>query len=981
MLSSFHQVQKVRCRGEEWQILNAQKHEIKLSGGESKIVWELEAEALSGIVKGERYVFLNDIDEIELVDPTQIRLTVDTSKNVRKSRTYLEAHLRRLLPRNGAIYLGEHGAFMRMDYQLKPAAKALDMIRPRILIGDAVGLGKTIECGILLSELMRRGKARRVLAAVPKAILEQFQMEMWGRFAIPFHRLDTKGLERLRQDLPSSMNPFFHFDKAIISIDTLKLKKYQKLLEDCQWDVLIIDECHNVADRTDGLGGSARHKVAKRLAENSRSVMLMSATPHDGTKYGFASLVKLLDRTLIPSDENYTADDVAKVFIRRTRTTLRNELGALPARKELMTHVPLKTEEVDLLQMIHDIDLRSTSLSGRAKRGVRELFKTTLIKSFLSSPAALMETVGKKIKNLEKHLDSKESDQSEAENEKALNVLKDIHHSCEKIGGKFTRLEKLIQFIKDEPVENDNKIVIFTERIATMNYVAQKILEAKLVKGTYDAKADSQVSGFLLATAHGGETDVDLNKIVKAFQSNTSKVNILVTTNVSSEGLNLHDNCHRLVHFDLPWSLITLEQRNGRIDRLGQTKQPIIHYFASTAGPKTRQAPDQNVLKDDFWIVEKIERRMKQAAEDMDEEARRRFTTGEDEEEQNTEKYESGQINNEGEAMNAMLQLMENIAAEHKANPSDTKIKTLPTLFDKSPGDFVETLAKEVDIPITEHQTTEVRLKLDKKLQYEVHEHWPKEFRPESEELALEMNKEKMEKHYKARLNSQEALDKTFMNEIHPAINLLEHTALGLFPGQEVPVIHVEAAPGSIYFLLQGTLYNKANEAVFQSWQVVEFSKGSNKCEKLVDLTEPNHTKEVAEWVREALDNEKGIHELSPFEQKRILSLTKPALDWMTKLVNDAREKRAEIELPRLKEEKKRIEAWEKSRRDYLTSLKSSDGKDLHGGFFAMVKNAEEELETLNQDTKAFTEYITKYMSTDSNPDIRILAVFSSTES
>src|SRR5690606_16852703 len=136
-------------------------------------------------------------------------LTPDTSKKCEKTRVYLEAHLRRLLPRNGAIYLGQHGACEPFDYQLEPASKALHMLRPRILIGDAVGLGKTIECGILLSELIRRGKAQRILVAVPKAVLNQFQMEMWGRFSIPFHRLDSKGLEKLRQDLPSTMNPFY----------------------------------------------------------------------------------------------------------------------------------------------------------------------------------------------------------------------------------------------------------------------------------------------------------------------------------------------------------------------------------------------------------------------------------------------------------------------------------------------------------------------------------------------------------------------------------------------------------------------------------------------------------------------------------------------------------------------------------------------------------------------------------------------------
>jgi hypothetical protein len=259
-MSHFYPGQRIRVRGEEWQVEAAREH--KVANGNP--VWEIEAKGLSNIILGSKFIFLDDIDTIEAIDPSVIEPEISTAAKAIKAKLYWEAHLRRLLPRNGAIYLGQHGACRPYEYQMQPAFKALNLMRPRILIGDSVGLGKTIECGVLLTELIRRGRGKRILCAVPKATLEQFQTEMWGRFAIPFQRLDSKGLEKLRQDLPSTMNPFFHYDKAIISIDTLKLKKYQLLLESCDWDVRVIDECHNVADRTDGAGGSARHHVAKR---------------------------------------------------------------------------------------------------------------------------------------------------------------------------------------------------------------------------------------------------------------------------------------------------------------------------------------------------------------------------------------------------------------------------------------------------------------------------------------------------------------------------------------------------------------------------------------------------------------------------------------------------------------------------------------------------------------------------------------------
>lgn len=969
MRKTYHQGQKVRCRGEEWQVIEAVEHKQVNGPG----VWEIEALALSGIVKGETYVFLDDLDDIETIDPSDIRPVLDNSPKVQKTRTFLEAHLRRLLPRNGAIYLGEHGAFdTSYEYQLEPAALALNMLRPRILIGDAVGLGKTIECGILLSELIRRGKGRRILCAVPKAILEQFQMEMWGRFAIPFHRLDSKGLERLRQDIPSTMNPFFHHNKVIISIDTLKLKKYQTLLEDCNWDALVIDECHNVADRTDGMGGSARHRVAKRIAENSRSVILMSATPHDGTKYGFASLIKLLDRTLIPSDDNYTKDDIESVFIRRTRVSVKDQIRNQQQRIDKLQEVPLNAKETNLLQELHDIDFRAKNLKTRSSKGVKELFRTTLIKSFLSSPAALLETVDNKHKNLNKIW---EKDHGNEDLQRDIQVLEDIQQSVKDLKDKFTRMDHLIKLINDQAPSKNDKIVIFTERIATMEYVAEQLIKAGVCADLYKPNAYQQPTGSLLAKAHGGESDTNLIAIVKAFQAQNSRVNVLVTTNVSSEGLNLHENCHRLVHFDLPWSLITLEQRNGRIDRLGQKEQPEIYYLASTAGSTTRQAPKD--LKDDFWIVNKIKARMDQAAEDMDEEAYRGgFVSSVDEEEHNTSKYEK-----EAAIFNDQLEFLQSIASGANQDASSKiKRKKLPTLFKTSPADFVETMAKEAGISLQSQSQSEITVSLDNKLRHEVCENWPYEFRPTKDKLSFEINKEIMEKHYRARTNASEPLDRIFLNEINPAINLLEHTALGLFPGQNVPVIKTKAEPGSVYFLLQGTLFNNVNESVFQSWQLVEFKSGSNKCETFVDLTEPEHTLEIVKTVNECLDNFIRNNSLSNSEEKRISSLIPKALQWMTDLTLKAREKRAELKRPYLENELKRIKKWEKERKEYLTNLTSSQGKSMHGGQFAIIKKAEAEMEKLSKDTEKFKEFIQKTIVTDANPDIKILAIFLSPE-
>lgn len=975
MPQRFFQGQRILCRGHEWQVLRADK--TKLAGGQ--YIWSVSAMGLNGIVQGTECLFLSDLDTIEAIEPHDIEPCLDTSGYARKAKLYWEACLRRLLPRNGALYIGQHGACQSYDYQYEPAAQALNLMRPRILIGDAVGLGKTIECGILLTELMRRGKGRRILCAVPKAILEQFQNEMWGRFAIPFHRLDSKGLERLRQDLPSSMNPFYHYDKAIISIDTLKLKKYQKLLEGCHWDVLVIDECHNVADRTDGLGGSARHRLANRLAQQSKSVILMSATPHDGTKPGFASLIKILDRTRIDNDEDYKADDFKMHFIRRTRLDVKDQISGNRRRQEQVHKIDLTAEEVELLQKIHDGDQRTPLLSKRNRMG-RELFKTTLIKSFLSSPEALLATVKNKIAAVEKSKATPNQD-----SESFAQFLRDIKEDCKHLKVK-SRMDFLRSYIDQNQPSKDNRLVIFTERLATMEAIAQMLLDDGIADSTFDPKNPKDKpkgkDAFMLATAKGSDSDADLQAIVKAFQAKSSKLHILVATNVASEGLNLHQNCYRMVHFDLPWSLITLEQRNGRIDRLGQKKTPQIHYLASIV-PDALKDPNDRDLKDDFWIVNKVERRISTAAEDMAEEVTFRFSSAAEEETTYTEKYENQAIDRVDDDINPLDALFADMAAEPAEDESeDAKYerKPLPTLFEKSPLDFVKWVCKEApndQIKVVEDSDTEVTVSISRTVGHEISQ-WPKEFRGPDKKLNLESDPRKMEKYYGDRMAENEYIDMSFMNEVHPFIALLENTAMGFFPGKQVPTVALKAGdqPETVYFLLQSTLFNHCNDIVMQYWQVLEHRKGAHSLVPLIeDVTDNGHAAEVAEWLSSKLTKMKKLSELSNSLDRRISSLTEKSIDQMQEITSEARKQRAQELRKLLLAEKKRIVAWEKEREAYLDSHIALSDKAKHQGVFALRNKAKLEREKLGRDSANYSKFINDYLSTESTPDIRILGI------
>ena len=195
-------------------------------------------------------------------------------------------------------------------YQLEPALQALRQPRSRILIADAVGLGKTLEAGILATELIQRGRGKRILVVTLKSMLTQFQKEWWSRFSIPLVRLDSLGLARVRNRIPSNHNPFNYFDRSIISIDTLKNNlEYHNYLENAWWDIIVIDECHNVAARANEQGKSRRARLAEKLAGRSDTLILLSATPHDGSARSFASLMALLDPTAISDPDDYTPVD------------------------------------------------------------------------------------------------------------------------------------------------------------------------------------------------------------------------------------------------------------------------------------------------------------------------------------------------------------------------------------------------------------------------------------------------------------------------------------------------------------------------------------------------------------------------------------------------------------------------------------------------------------------------------------------------
>jgi superfamily II DNA or RNA helicase len=545
-------------RDEEWVVSSSEP------AGEG---WKVRCVGRTELVRGMTATFFTGLDTLERLDPAEAELVQDTSPGFRRSRLWVEA-VRRKTPmplHEPGLTVAQDMLLDRNEYQRQAVQRALDpaRLRPRLLIADAVGLGKTLEIGMTLAELQRRGRADRVLVVTPRHVLEQMQFELWTRFAIPLVRLDSEGIARVRRDLPASRNPFTKFPKVIVSIDTLKSARYRAHLEHHRWDVVVIDEAHNLA-RTATLNS----RLARTVAPNTEALLLASATPHNGDPESFANLVQLLDPTAIADPKNYELRDIEHLFIRRHRNSpdVAREVGTTWAKRPAPQVLPVQASEAEnaVATELSTVWLHPAEGKAPITGQGRQLFPWTLAKAFLSSPDALLETVQNRQKTL---ADKGETHTAEGT---ALARLAELTETAARQGS--AKLQALTAHLQGIGVGkgSDVRVVLFTERLATLRW-----LRAKLPRAL-------GLSDDAFAVLHGGLPDTDQLDVVDRFGRSATPVRVLLTGDVASEGVNLHKQCHYLVHVDIPWSLIRIEQRNGRIDRYGQVHPPIITALALT---------------------------------------------------------------------------------------------------------------------------------------------------------------------------------------------------------------------------------------------------------------------------------------------------------------------------------------------------------------------------------------------------------------
>ena len=516
-----------------------------------------------------------------------------------------------------------------LPHQLYALNRAMSRDRIRYLLADEVGLGKTIEAGLILRELKLRGMVRRVLVVVPKGLVRQWQTEMLLHFSEKLQFIEPAELAAFRQWRNDEENLWRLHDQVICSLDSVKpiesrrgwnqeqLNNYNReRFEDlisASWDLVIIDESHRMGGSTDQV---ARYKLGAALAEASPYLLLLSATPHQGKTDQFMRLMQLIDHEAFPDEASVNQDRV-RPFVIRTEKRSAIDAEGQPLFKPRLTrlHTVAWAARHGIQRQLYE------SVTDYVRHGYNQAIATKqrhigflmiLMQRLVTSSTAAIRTTLEKRKalldtpQLQLSLfDTSEIEewseldgqtqvdlavqasgwaQEKAEVELLLNLARETESQ-----GADAKAEALLDLIyKLQQEENDPalKVLIFTEFVSTQTMLAE-FLENR---------------GFSVGLLNGG---MDLDERTKAQQAFSGEVRVLVSTDAGGEGLNLQF-CHVIINFDMPWNPMRIEQRIGRVDRIGQPHvvRAINFVLEDTVEHRVRQVLEEKleVIAQEFGV-------------------------------------------------------------------------------------------------------------------------------------------------------------------------------------------------------------------------------------------------------------------------------------------------------------------------------------------------------------------------------------------
>ncbi|MCX4438938.1 MULTISPECIES: DISARM system SNF2-like helicase DrmD [Streptomyces] len=551
-------------------------------------------------------------------------------------------------------------------YQLEPVSRAVGAPRVNLLLADDVGLGKTIEAGLVVQELLLRGRARRVMVICPAGLTLKWRDELAEKFGLDFTIVDAEHCARLRRTHGTAANPFRVHPLTIVSLPWLRGTKAQRLLDEVVpprqemkddgterrfFDLLVLDEAHHVAPAAPKqvyAVDSQQTKLIRRLVPHFEHRLFLSATPHNGYPESYTALLELIDNQKFARGVDPDEQARKETVVRRLKSTITNPDGS-PRFRTRQDPRELPVEYTDTEREIHGVlssfsDLRRRRMTPKARGGRRAADLVTLLlkKRLFSSPAAFLHTVQVYLSHLD---DTRTRSRSAAaEVPEWLEDFPDLVAELDDLGLAEAEDDALTRSTSLTPQEDGEELTLLqqmerwalTHEAAADSKADALIRELKAIcrpdgqfwtnervvvfteyrdtqKWLFNLLQQQELTdGGRVAILHGGLNTDDREQIRLGFQahpaSDEGKVRILLATDAASEGIDLQNHCHRLFNYDIPFNPNKLEQRIGRIDRWGQKKDPEITHFIGAGWEKAAAGSYEADLEFLSRIARKIAR-------------------------------------------------------------------------------------------------------------------------------------------------------------------------------------------------------------------------------------------------------------------------------------------------------------------------------------------------------------------------------------
>lgn len=563
---------------------------------------EIVATPITGDSNDQR-VFLADVENIR--EEKFERINTELPGDLSAQRLLLRAYQFDLI-HGSAPFLSLHrSSVIPYNYQMVPLVLALEKPNTRMLIGDDVGLGKTVEAGLIISELIQRGKVKRVLFLTPANLKQQWKEALDYFFHIKATIIDSFSRKEFEKELPAGANPWQYFQFVIASVDYAKSPDIKQQIQEQQWDLMLVDEVHLCArphSTVQAAKQQKRYEMIKDLGARITNVLFLTATPHNGYSDSFASILEILNPEIVKYNGSgevlFDKSNARYNVIQRNRKKLeawyakQEKKSPFPKRdqKEVIIDPKANGKLIQLLDAVERYgDFILKSAGGSESRRVRNIANWVAIhlqKRAISSPYAVLQSLKNRIHSLENTPNNTEETSEETlqqslfdasmEDERVSEEMASLRLDFEALSqDEIAELKRIIEFgetlsprdddklqklkneIIPELMAKDSKIIVFTKYKDTLDY-----LEKNIKSRDYET--------FVM---HG---DMSLNARTEIFAKfDRAKAAILIATDVISEGLNLQRLSSNVVHYELPWNPNRLEQRNGRVDRIGQKHETV----------------------------------------------------------------------------------------------------------------------------------------------------------------------------------------------------------------------------------------------------------------------------------------------------------------------------------------------------------------------------------------------------------------------